>query len=70
MLAYLIERDGPAYAPLFEKLERELEVMRAREDTVVRTKRLLESYGGQLPFDAIAQPFRALLPPSDGRSRG
>ena len=31
------------YAPLFEKLERELELLRAREDTVVRAKRLLET---------------------------
>lgn len=44
LLAYLIELDGPVYAPLFEKLERELEAMRSRENTVARAKRLLESY--------------------------
>lgn len=64
-LAYLIELDGPVHTPLFEKLERELESLRAREDTVSRAKRLLESYGGRPPLAAIAPPLLALAPPSE-----
>jgi hypothetical protein len=47
LLAYMMSLDGPVYAPLFEKLEREREAMRQQEDTVSRAKRLLETYGGQ-----------------------
>jgi hypothetical protein len=43
LLAYLMSRDGPVLAPLFEKLERELDAMRTSEDTVGRAKRLLEN---------------------------
>jgi hypothetical protein len=55
-LAYLIELGGPVHAPLFEKLERELEAMRARENTVVRAKKLLESYSGRPPFLSLPPP--------------
>lgn len=64
LLAYLIERDGPVYAPIFERLERELASLHARDDTVARAKRLLESYGGRPPFGAIAPPL-ALPSPSE-----
>jgi hypothetical protein len=37
-LAYIIERDGPVYAPLFEKLERELAAMRSNQNVVDRAK--------------------------------
>jgi hypothetical protein len=40
----LVMLDGPVLAPLFDKLERDLEIMRASQDTVGRAKRLLESY--------------------------
>jgi hypothetical protein len=48
VLAYLISRDGPVCAPLYEKLERELEALRNSEDTVSRAKRLLESLGSPM----------------------
>ena len=35
---------GPSVAPIFERLERELEAMRQTQDTMGRAKRLLESY--------------------------
>jgi hypothetical protein len=38
LLAYIIERDGPVYAPLFEKLERELAAMRSNRNVVDRAK--------------------------------
>jgi hypothetical protein len=42
--AYVVMLDGPIAVPLFEKLERELAVMRADQDAVARAARLLESY--------------------------
>lgn len=48
LCAYIIVLDGPAAAPIFERLERELEVMRTREDTVARAKRLLENLGSPM----------------------
>jgi hypothetical protein len=44
LMAYFVVLDGPVLAPLFEKLERELEAMRANRDTVGRARQLLESY--------------------------
>lgn len=46
VLAYLISRDGTVCAPLYEKLERELEALHNTEDTVARAKRRLETYSG------------------------
>ncbi len=65
-LAYIMDRDGPVIAPIFERLERELAMMRKTQDTVARAKRLLESHGGQPPLAAIAPPLLALAPPIDG----
>ena len=44
LLAYLIERDGDDYLPLYEKLESHLAELQAREGTKDRARRLLESY--------------------------
>jgi hypothetical protein len=44
LAAYLVVLDGPVLAPIFEKLERELEIMRGNQDAVGRAKLLLESY--------------------------
>jgi hypothetical protein len=44
VLAYMMSLDGPVYAPLFEKLEKELEMLRNNEDTAARAKRLLDAY--------------------------
>jgi hypothetical protein len=44
--AYLMVRDGPIVAPLFERMESDLAAMRQTQDTVERAKRLLESYSG------------------------
>lgn len=44
LLAFLVVRDGEVYAPLFEKLERDIEVMRARQDTVGRARQMMENY--------------------------
>ncbi len=66
MVAYMMELDGPVYAPLYENLERALEELRRQEDTVARAKRLLETCGGQPPLAAIAPPVLALAPPIEG----
>jgi hypothetical protein len=42
--AYLMERHGLDLAPIFERLEREAEVMRSNQDTASRAKQLLASY--------------------------
>lgn len=41
LAAYLLELDGDAHVPLYERLERELEQMRQRADTKARARRLL-----------------------------
>jgi hypothetical protein len=48
LCAYIMVLDGPVVAPLFEKLERELETMRRQQDTVARAKRLLENLGSPM----------------------
>jgi hypothetical protein len=60
VLAYLMVRDGPVYAPIFNRLERELAAMREAEESVVRAKRLLEAYSVQPPL--------LLAPPTAGVS--
>lgn len=56
LCAYLIERDGPVVVPLFERLERELAVMRQTQRTMERAKRLLESYTGRHPRLSLPLP--------------
>jgi hypothetical protein len=68
--AYLMVRDGPVVAPLFEKLERELEAMRATEDTVIRAKHLLESYRGVTECRAIEPPTNVTRIASGAHSQG
>jgi hypothetical protein len=65
--AHLVVRDGPVVAPLFERLERELAVMRQTQDTVARAKRLLESYSNRHPRLSLAPPID---PIEDGPSTG
>lgn len=38
-VAYAITLDGPVYAPVLERLEREIAALRAGEDTVSRARR-------------------------------
>jgi hypothetical protein len=44
LLAYLIERDGDIYIPMYEKFEAELKELKQKEDTKARAQRLLRSY--------------------------
>jgi hypothetical protein len=43
-LAYVIERDGDKYLPLYEQFERELQELRARENTRARARQRLLAY--------------------------
>lgn len=60
VVAYLIERDGPVVVPLFERLERELAVMRQTQHTMERAKRLLESYTGRHPRLSLPPPIEQI----------
>jgi|HubBroStandDraft_2_1064218.scaffolds.fasta_scaffold908335_1 hypothetical protein len=46
--AYIMSRDGPVVAPLFERLERDLAALRQTQDTMERTKRVLENLGSPM----------------------
>ena len=41
-VAYCMAMDGPVYAPVLERYEREIAVLRARDDAVSRARRILE----------------------------
>jgi hypothetical protein len=56
LCARLIELDGPVAIPWFERVERELAAKRAEQNTVLRAKALLESYGSVTERRAIAPP--------------
>lgn len=43
LLAHIIERDGIVYAPIYEKLERELESLKREESAMERARQRLEA---------------------------
>jgi hypothetical protein len=53
VLAYIIERDGDVYVPLYEKFEAELQELKAREDTTSRARRRLGAYSEAGALKAI-----------------
>ena len=65
LLAYLIERDGDVYVPLYEKLEKDLVELTSREGTKDRARRLLESYSRSGHVKAISSKNLSLSS-SDG----
>jgi hypothetical protein len=42
-IAYAMKLDGPVYGPIFERLEREISLLRAADDVMARVRRRLES---------------------------
>ncbi|WBU27507.1 hypothetical protein OOZ54_12465 [Rhodopseudomonas palustris] len=44
LLAHVIEMDGEAYVPLFDRLEEELRARRRRRDSMSRARQIVESY--------------------------
>ena len=45
LMAYILTLDGPKYAPLYERLERELQAMK-RDDVMERARARIQSYAG------------------------
>jgi hypothetical protein len=43
-VAYCMMLDGPIYAPVFERYEREIAALRDREDAMSRARRVLEGH--------------------------
>lgn len=54
LLAYIIERDGDAYLPLYEKLETYLFDLRSRAGAKERARQLLEAYSRAGTGNAIS----------------
>ena len=46
-ISYAIVLDGPVYAPVLDRLEREIAAMRANEDVVSRARQHLERFRDQ-----------------------
>ena len=46
LVAYIVVRHGPIYAPYIDRLERELEMAR-QNDPTERAKRILETYANE-----------------------
>jgi hypothetical protein len=44
MLAYFIELDGEVHVPMYEKFEKELKELKARQDVRARAHHLLSTY--------------------------
>jgi len=53
LLAYFIELDGDVHLPMYEKLEAELEKLKAKEDTRARARQRLLAYSEAGAFKAI-----------------
>jgi hypothetical protein len=64
LAAYVVVRHGPVYAPLLERLEKELQTAR-RNDPTERAKRILKDHGDS-PMRRGAPP-RCLAPKSSSR---
>jgi hypothetical protein len=43
-VAYCMMLDGPVYAPVFERYEREIAALLARDDAMSRARRILEGH--------------------------
>lgn len=59
--AYIVVRHGPVYAPLVDRLERELEAAR-RDDPVDRARRILERFSIPAEPSAGAAPGQPWKP--------
>jgi hypothetical protein len=53
VIAYAMTVDGAIYAPVFERLEREIAAMRAADDVMARARRCLEEI---MPPPQLPQP--------------
>ena len=54
-IAYAMTLDGAVYAPVFERLEREIAVMRAADDVMARARHCLEEIMPPLQLPQAAE---------------
>ena len=54
-VAYAMTLDGAGYAPVFERLEREIAAMRAADDVMARARRCLEEIMPPLQLPQAAE---------------
>ncbi len=59
-IAYAMTLDGAVYAPVFERLEREIAVIRAADDVMARARRCLEDYAASVTNVACAGEVKAI----------
>jgi hypothetical protein len=59
-IAYAMTLDGAVYAPVFERLEREIAVMGAADDVMARARRCLEGYAASVTTSASASEVKAI----------
>lgn len=60
LCAYLVVLDGPVAIPWFERIERDLALLKAEQNTIHRAKQLLESYRNR----GVAGPYVGTDPPA------
>jgi len=53
-IAYAMTLDGAVYAPVFERLEREIAILRADDDVMARARRCLEELKPPLQLSHLA----------------
>ncbi|WP_375458841.1 hypothetical protein [uncultured Enterovirga sp.] len=53
VVAYVVVRDGPAYMPLFYRLETELQALRRKSDPISRVNSHLAAYTVESSLKAI-----------------
>jgi hypothetical protein len=59
-VSYAIMLDGPVYAPVLDRLEREIAAMRANDDVVSRAKKHLERFRDQAAAASAGGEVKAI----------
>lgn len=59
-IAYAMTLDGAIYAPVFERLEREIAAMRAADDVMARARHCLEDYAASVANVARVGEMKAI----------
>lgn len=59
-ISYAILMDGPIYAPVLERLEREMATLHARDDVVSRARQHLERFRDQAAAFSAARDVKAI----------
>jgi hypothetical protein len=59
-IAYAMTLDGAIYAPVFERLEREIAALRVADDVMARARRCLEDYAASATGRTVAGDVKAI----------